>query len=149
MFWRVFVEVEQHRDRWRCAARKNLAAVPGCNDVRDLDLGARRNLALGLHRIEDDTLAGHPICGGLVVGGRGLVPVPRIIAHGSTWVAAAKDERARLSPSVLVGTLAAKKLLFSNVRCERLLGTPSGEKPCVINKQVDSERFRSAPRTAA
>src|SRR5262249_27279266 len=54
----------------------------------------------------------------------------------------------RSSTSVLVGTLAGKKLLFSNVRCERLLGTPSGEKPCVINKQVDSERFRVAPRTS-
>jgi hypothetical protein len=49
-----------------------------------------------------------------------------------------QDERARLSPSVLVGTLAAKKLLFLNVRCERLLGTLSGEKPCVINKQLHS-----------
>src|SRR5262249_40061604 len=51
-----------------------------------------------------------------------------------------QDERARSSPSVLVGTLAVKKPLFLNVRCEGLLGTLLGKKPCVINKQVDSER---------
>src|SRR5260370_32043490 len=53
----------------------------------------------------------------------------------------------RSSPSVLVGTLAAKKLLFSNGRCERLLGTLLGEKPFVINKRLASERFRFTPRT--
>jgi hypothetical protein len=90
MFWRVFVEVEQHLDRWCCATRENLAAVPCRNDVRDLDLSARCNLAVSLHRIEDDTLAGDPICGGLVVGGRGLVPIPGVIAHGSTSVAEGK-----------------------------------------------------------
>src|SRR5262245_48601324 len=58
-----------------------------------------------------------------------------------------EDERARSSASVLVGTLAVKKPLFLNVRRERLLGTLLGKKPCVINKQVDSERFRSTPRT--
>jgi len=47
----------------------------------------------------------------------------------------------RSSTSVLVGTLAVKKPLFLNVRCERLLGTLLGKKPCVINEQVDSERI--------
>src|SRR6516165_5612806 len=69
-----------------------------------------------------------------------VVEVALRVHHGSS-------APPRSSTSVLVGTLFVKKPLFLNVRCERLLGTLLGEKPCVINKQVDSERFRSAPST--
>src|SRR6516225_4769044 len=69
------VELEDHRHRWRRAARKNLAAIPGGDDVRDLHLGLHRNPAVGLHRVEDDALAGHPIAALAVVEVRGRVPV--------------------------------------------------------------------------
>src|SRR5262249_38543076 len=50
----------------------------------------------------------------------GIGALPAEIAHHAA--------PPRVSTSVLMGTLAAKKLLFLNVRCERLLGTSSGEK---------------------
>ena len=50
-----------------------------------------------------------------------------------------KDERARF---VLVVSLAVEKLLFLNVRRERLLVSLFGKKSCDINEWLASERFR-------
>src|SRR5215813_14751836 len=51
------------------------------------------------------------------------------------------------SSFVAVVTLAGKNRLCLNAPRKRLLVTLSGKKPCDINKRLDSERFRSTPRT--
>jgi hypothetical protein len=59
---------------------------------------------------------------------------------------ASADERVRF---VLVGTLAAEKRLFLNVRRKYALGTLRGEMSCDFNKALASERFSSAQGPAA
>src|SRR5262245_40283765 len=73
--FRPCIGLEDHHHRWRGAARENLAAIPGGDDVRDLHLGLHRNPAVGLHCVEDDALAGHPIAALAVVEGRRRAPV--------------------------------------------------------------------------
>lgn len=79
------IDLKEHRYRWRSAARETLAAIPCVDDSRDLRLGVGRNLAIGLHRHEDDLLAVEPILA-LVVDGRRRVP--GIVGHDFTSASA-------------------------------------------------------------